>query len=790
MNELKYAFRRFFRRKGLNTIKVLSLGLGFAISFMMLAKVAFEHSYDSEIPHADRTYKVCVDGVIAGEKKSFENTPGAVAPGMKKEIPQVEVATRYTSIAGRSLLYTESKSGYTFRQAILADEYFFDIFGREVIAGDPKAVLTTEQQCMISDEIAAKIGGDVLGQKIVLRDYPNQPLTIGGVFKAFPTNSSFNMDVVIAMKTISKVTWDGSNNWIGNDRYSAFVRLAKGTDPTSLKEAIYRMQVKYQDIEAIKEKGVEMTYTLRSILDQHLSDKHLRTSVLLIGIIGLVVLVMSILNYILLRITSIINSSRNTAIMKCVGAGRGDIQKGIIADTFVHIMFAVVVGALFVVLFQESFGKVLEVSVTDLLTWRSALLGLAILIVSGLLISIGPGRIIASIPIISVMTKYRKANRAWKLSLLFVETLGATFLLCTVFFVHRQYNYSIRLDQGYDTQGVYYTPASSIDSAGIKNALDVLRNMPEVEVASLSMTVPFERQSGDNVFDPETEKELLHIINFFWCDKYFFDALRIPVVEGEGFDKQKCHAKHMLISRTCALNLAKNMGWSDGVVGKSIHVSSHYNPVTIIGVFEDLRTISFASKFASTGNIVIAGGAWHSFCEYIIIRLRHDNAEARQKVEEILNRHSMFGDISLTSAEAEVRSLYDSIRNIGHYTLFGSIVALIITFIGIVGYTEEEVTRRRKEVAIRMVNGASATDIIRLFLTDYLKVGVPAIITGLVAAYFAIRAWMQDFPDHIDVSLPILACLGLVILLVTALVMSLYCYFTATKNPIEYLAEE
>mgnify|MGYP002720566341 FL=1 len=151
---------------------------------------------------------------------------------------------------------------------------------------------------------------------------------------------------------------------------------------------------------------------------------------------------------------------------------------------------------------------------------------------------------------------------------------------------------------------------------------------------------------------------------------------------------------------------------------------------------------------------------------------------------------SLFGDLELINATTSMIRQYDSIQNVGYYALSGSVIALIIAIIGIIGYTEEEVTRRRKELAIRMVNGASRADVLRLFLTDYLKIGVPAVIAGLLLANYAIKTWMQEFSDHIEVSVFTLMLLGLGVLALTSLIMGVYCRITTSKNPIIYLAEE
>ena len=792
MNELKYAFRRFFRGGSLNIIKIISLGLGFAISFILLSKVSHELSFDKWMPDSERIYRIATEHESAGEKNEYRQVPGAVAPGMKKELPRVEAATRWTSIADESTLYLEDDRPIAFDDAFLADEYFFDLFGTPLLSGNPGQALTQKMTCMVSDALAEKIGGEVIGTEIRLKSYPDKILTIGGVFKEIPASSTWRPDILISMVSIGEFTWDGSENWFGNDRYVGLVKLFKGTDPESLTAGIRQMQVKYQDIEKLeKEYNAHFTYFLEPLRSIRFSDNLVKTSVLLIGIIGLIVLVMSLLNYLLLRITAIINSGKNTGIRKCFGADRSDIRRGIFADTVVHLFFALLTGGLFLLVFRKTLGSVLDLSLSEILTPYSLLIAVLLLLLSGLFVSFGPGRMAARQSLIRSIRDYQETKNRWKMVLLFVEGLGVTFLLCTVFFVHKQYNHSLNIDKGFDVTDVYVVPTASIDSLGLKNTLLRMENMPEVELASLSFTVPFSAyQSGDNLFDPETGKDIRNVADYFWVDEHYLELFKIPIVQGEGFDTAPCHSRNALVNETFARHLAEDFGWTDGVVGKQINVTSHDNPMTIVGVFKDFRSGRFGKPFLKDESIVLAGGAWWRFNHFLLLRLRDSAPSTISAVEAVINEYSTFGDVKLISGEEETRDLFMSIRNLGHYTLFGLVIAIVIALIGIIGYTEEEVARRRKEIAIRKVNGAGFGDILSLFVRRYLKVGIPATLLGLVLSFAAIQKWVETLTDQI--TLPVFAffLIGLSVLLATCLIMAVYCYFTAGSNPTLYLSEE
>ncbi len=789
MQEIRYALRRFARHWGLGTIKVVTLGIGFAVSFIMLAKVVYEHSFDQHFVDVGHTYRLRSLAFQNGEPHDFPSVSGAIAPGMYREIPQVEAATRFTGFTGVDNIRLEGDRSVSFDMALLADSQFFDIFDLEVLEGDPHRVLSQRGQAMISRSLATRIGGDVVGVRFAFPDHPETELTIGGVYEDIPLNASERSDILVAMPTIGAFTWDGSDNWIGNDRYTAYVRLSQGTTPEDIRPAMREMQEKYQNLSKFQKEGMDIEYPLVPARDVHLSDETLRASVRLIGIIAIVVLVMSLLNYMLLRISSIIGSLRATAIMKCMGAERYHIQRTILMDTLLHLVLAIGVGGLFVFFAQELMGELLDVPVGVLITPSSLLVLVVILALSTLIISIGPGRLIARTSPIVAMGLQRRRNRGWKLALLFVEAIGATFLVCTVYFVDKQYDYSLAQDQGYQPRGLYLLQTSTIDSVGVRLSLEQLRQMPEVEGVSLNFCIPYEKQSGDNIYHPDGERELFNITDFFWADEAFVPTLGLRLIEGSNFTPGLNDGSEMLISQSTAVRLIAEMGWRDGVIGKPIKVTSHNPNAIIVGVYEDVRSRRANDAIPVPQMSLVACGAQPRYSEVMSVRMRDESAEALERVAQAINRHSRYGDVKLLSVEEELRATHRGIRQMGYYTLFGSILALVISAIGIIGYSEEEVTSRSKELAIRKVNGASLMDIVRLFIFDYLKVACAATFLAFVLARRAIGAWQAQFSDQVPLGEAELGLVALGVLLFACATLALYCAFASSRAPIRYLRD-
>ena len=123
-------------------------------------------------------------------------------------------------------------------------------------------------------------------------------------------------------------------------------------------------------------------------------------------------------------------------------------------------------------------------------------------------------------------------------------------------------------------------------------------------------------------------------------------------------------------------------------------------------------------------------------------------------------------------------------------TLATGITALVIALMGLIGYTNDEVNRRRKEIAIRKVNGATARDIFRMLVADVLRLAIPAVVIGLVVAWLIAREWLQLFADRITLSPLLFLAVGVVVLIIVISILLLSARRIVNGNPVLYLMDE
>ena len=295
-----------------------------------------------------------------------------------------------------------------------------------------------------------------------------------------------------------------------------------------------------------------------------------------------------------------------------------------------------------------------------------------------------------------------------------------------------------------------------------------------------------EHQSGDNIYLPGSERENMNIADLYYVGDGYFDVMGIPIVSGRTFTEQADTLREVMVSRQFEERMKQIAGW-DRAVGKQIICTSFEGPYTIVGVYEDTRIGSITSP--DTRPSLCYYSRKPDQMHYILIRFQSmDGLEAANKlVKELMTDNP---DIAVTPYNQMVTELYTDAHRFRTTVMIGGLVALLIALIGLVGYLAGEIGRRQKEIAIRKVNGATITDVLRLFQTDILRVALPAVVIGAVGAWYVARLWLEQFSEKTTLS-PLIFIGGAAVVTVVILsVVCLGCYRVASSNPVDYLKNE
>jgi len=799
MNTFKLAFRPLFRKGEHTVTRIISLSAGLAFGILLIAEVLYYYSYDSFYPDAGRIYVVHENfrpDKSSEDMMSHPRVSGAIGPGLKAEVPGIEAACRLNSI-GTNVFYAEDLNSYE-ADVSLSDEFLFDVLPRRVVMGNPAEILKTPLACMVSEKIAKAIGGDVIGKVITLKRYPDKKLTIAGVFKELPENTNYHYDLLISMVSTKHFTWDGTDNWMGNDRYYTCVKLEPGAAPESLAPAVRKMQEVHQDIVRLETEygGSILKYSFLPI--RRLYSGGVTDMIIILSTIAIAVLFVSLMNYILLTLSALVTRAKSSAIHKTFGAQARTLQLIVFVETLILFFISMAGAVLIIAALKPVIESQLGHSIAAVMNPYVILPLLAIVTLLVLITGWFPGRFFSRIPVATVFRSYKQKNNRWKLALLSVQFAGASFILTLMIFVTLQFGMMKNADHGYNVDGVYYGSTVGMDGNRLQTILNELRALPEVENVGLGYGLPLNGASGNNVRPHDGQMELFNVADFYEADENFLSILDIKVSAGQNFSPGNTAVNDIVISEKGSDMLKMHFGWTDGVVGKQIHITEH-GSTTVCGVFPDFIINSIAEP--DTRPAVFFYLPEERFVQMkiekpassflILVKVREGlESGMKKEIADVMNLGMPQKDATVRSLEEDLENMYNAQKGFRNALMAGNAVILVILVIGLLGYTTSEAGRHQKELAVRKISGATTSDILKVFILELEYIAIPSVLAGLIGVWFTVDKWMQNFAVKVPMHWGLFVLCSLAILFSVALVAAVNYYRFANRNPVEALRYE
>ncbi len=779
-------------------IKVLSLGIGMAVGIVLIAKVFFELSYDSFYKDIDRVYTIRTWYSQQGDELDYGQVSGAVAVGFMEEVPGVEAGTRTTYVFNGDT-YLDENGNKLKATLVCADTCFFKVFDRPILAGNPEQALSKWGCVMVSrsfaeklvDEMPGQAGHDVssvIGKQIANADMDGLKLTIEGVFEDFPKNGSLDYDILLSMETYGKQSTD---NWLGNDRYKGYVKLMPGVDPNTLTEAIRKMQEAHQPLEQIEAQGTSLKYFLKPFSKMHTSSPEVKTQVILLSIVAALLIIISLLNYILIVISSMVKRSKEVGVRKCYGAEGKHIYGMLTKEALLHILLSLVIAAIIIFAGRGIVENLLGVPFQTLLVSQSIMAIAAVLLFVLVISIVVPAELYQRIPVYAALKNYTENSRRWKLGLLGVQVLINVFLVVMMLIIGRQYQKVSNADTGYDYKNLYYFDLFDGDRQAQVRAVETLKRLPEVSGVAATYNLPYMGSNGDNVSLPEDDRELFNIADQYECSPEFYDLMGIRFLEG----RAPRDSSEVVVDEKFVQKMAEFTDWNDGAVGKQVFITGHGENgmmdegyFTISGVYKsyligNLQGVDERPSALFYGEI----GSMSSWMPHILFKVR---PEALENVRGALNEALPDKEINIVSYEEEMRAAYADSKKMRNTMALGAVFSLLIALLGLIGFIKDESLRRSKEMAVRKINGATTRDILSVFAKDIMKLSAVMAVIACLAAFFVARKWLEQFAEK--VSLHPLYFIGGALLVITIVlgVVVLNCLRIARANPVESLKAE
>lgn len=775
-----------------NLIKILCLTVGLAVGFLLIAKVYFEQTYDSFFPDAGRLYRVVESVIENGEYKEYPCIPGGTAPGLAREIPGIEIATRYTQFTGSTIMSLKDGRLFEVEESCLADTAFFDVLQTKILAGDPHEVMAVPDMCLIPRSLAEKIGGDVVGLEIFNTAFGEESMcTIGGVYEDYPLNSTIPNAFYVSLPTMGKYMWDGSENWIGNDRYYGFMRLARGVKPDDIKDAIKEILVRNVPAEAFEISRYEVFP--RPLVGSYTSRPGVKTMSWMLGMLGIVMIMSAALNYLLIVIGQLASRGKEMAIRKCYGTGFGSLFARVMGESIFFLIVSLFLSVVIAFALSDLCGRLLGYTPAQLLAtprlWVvEGIVCLVLLIITGVI----PAVIYSRTPVSNVFRPSSHGRHGWKLAMLALQFFSTGLLLSLLVLVERQYAMVSSLKMGFDYENIGVCSLNDMPLDKRSTLIQELRKLPFVEHVATYNSRDFSQTASGNMMWTEGYYEnQTNIADLEYMNPEMLDVMGVKLLQGDGFsERTDSVGNEIIVEHRMVEILQKLFGFEgDNIVGQTICITGHdglnYN---IVGVVGNMRRGGYENENTDTRAAVIFPS--QEIMDRLYIRFNELTPENMKSVQRLIDNIAGGHHSFLMPYRDTVIRLREPIRRFGTSVMVVGLAILIIALIGLVGYVADEVNRRAKEIAIRKVNGTSASAIVKLFCSDILRVALPSLILGGIAAAVIGRRWLSQFTDRVGIS-PLAIGLSLLVLLVVITAVVVFnCLRVARSNPVDHLRSE
>lgn len=771
MRQIYYSIRTLLRERSSNIIRIISLSLGLTIGILLFSQIAFELNYEQCYPESERL--AIVRGQITNltssetmgdDGSNYDYTVcDPVAATLAQDMPEEIESASCVLSGGQYKMYYENKLIQD-THYIYADTCFFQTFGIPVLKGNPKDMIMPGS-VFVSESFARKIFGDEepIG-KILSADKQND-FTIRGVYKDVPENTMLTHDFVVSIHRDGG--YQGGAGWNGNDVFYAFLRLHHASDIDKVNSKIQRVIEKYtsSQIDDWKE-----DYSIIPLVKYHLESSEVQKRLFIYGFLGFAIFFVAIMNYMLISIANLSRRAESVGVHKCNGASSANIFGMFMAETGLLVILSVLVSFLLIINTRGIIEDLLSVRLSSLFTWGTLWIPLLTIVILFLLAGGMPGRLFSRIPVTQVFRRYTDGKTGWKRSLLFIQFSGVSFVLGLLLVTLLQYNHLMNRDMGINIPGLVQAE-TWLPKETVIHVTDELRRQPMVEGVGVAMNSVLGQYWTRGLMSNDGKR--IATLNFNNCSYNYPEVMGMKIIEGTTLKKQN----DLLVNE----ELVRLMKWTDGAVGKKLNDVSG----TIVGVFRDVRNYSF---YANQAPIVLIGdeNANHAFD----VRLKEPYKENLKRLNEYAE--STFPNVALRfiSMDSMIESMYKDVYRFRNSVWITSCFILLIVIMGLIGYVNDETQRRSKEIAIRKVNGAEASHVLRLLIRDILYVAASSILIGIVTAYFVGKAWLEQFAEQIDMNPLLFVGTAFLVLLLIVVCVVLRAWNIANENPVNSIKAE
>jgi putative ABC transport system permease protein len=803
-NMLLVTYRNLIKNKSFTLINIVGLALGIAAFVLISAYVHFEKSYDRINADAGNIYRVESDFYKGNQLiNSWATSTNGYAPAMKANFPEIASFTRINfNSSERVVRYGETK----FREAhvCFADSNFFQFFNYRLIRGDAARVLKDVNTIAISESAAQKYFGktDPMGKFLAVANSDGTlQCMVTGIFKDVPVNTTMQFSFLISWA--STPLWE-RNFWYLHESYT-FIKLKPGGRIAAVEAKFPALAERYKTRPNMKDQ--KWAISLAPLTTIHLNPakayefeaKGNANAVDFLNIMAFVILIIACVNYINLATTKAADRAREIGIRKVSGAHAGQVLAQFLIESGIINLFALAIGLILIRASIYLLPLLTGKSATESLLFDLPLyLQVAGCLLTGMFLSgFYPAMVLANVnPVIVLKGRYTfsKGGVLLRKGMVAFQFTASLLLIAGTIAIYRQISFMGSVDTGVnisETLVMKAPPTTDGYTAKVRSFKEAVRLLPGVKIVTGSGAVPG-KEIGEFLADRRygASKSEERLFESMRVDFDFVKAYDLKIIAGRTFDVANPSDSTGVILNEAAVKVFGFTSPGDAV-GKKVWVESlDKRPNLVIGVVKNYHQQSLQVNFTPIMLLMDPALPWLPTNYYSV---KTTTAHTRQVVAGVQSLWAQYfpeSSFDFFFLDDFYNNQYRQDTQFGDTFMLFSSLAIVIACMGLFGLTAYATARRRREIGVRKVLGASVQHIMGLLTWDLVKLILFCSLVAIPAAYLLVTQWLNHYAFKVPLNIWQFVAPVLALILITLGTISYLTFKAALTNPAVTLKDE
>ncbi|MEP7373266.1 MAG: ABC transporter permease [Chitinophagaceae bacterium] len=803
-NYLKTLIRNMQKNKLHTSINIIGMAVAFTCSILLMVMVYNEFSFDKFHDNKSRLFKLynfsnSPEGLDVGSGMAY---PAATT--VKAEAIGVEKATRIKN-RGREIRYKDKTLD---QSVILVDDDFFSMFSFPIVKGTQQHPLANMNNAVLSEKTANGLFGkdDPIGKMVEVKVGGIwNSLVVSAVLKDAPINSSIGYSV-LARTEIDPDYARSKNDW-NSQHHSVYVQLSATAKQGEVDKQLRILAKKYNtiDIEYLKKKGYKPDANgdyagmkLLPIEELHFNaqlgtgNPVSKPFLYILLLVACVIVLIACFNFINLNIGLSFTRTKEMGIRKCLGAGKRQVWMQIWGESLVTVVAAMIIAIAATIILMKGFNKLMESKFDTSLLYQPVVLFslLSMLFFVSLVASGYPSFIMGKLKTVEILKGKISLKRPgiFRNALIVAQFVIAIVLICTTVIIYQQFQHLRNAPLGYSTESLITVPIKKYENG--KEIVEKMRTLLATQSSVISVSgsdvnfgVGLDGSTSQTSFGFDYNGKSVST-DFMAVNYDILKTLNIPVKEGRDFstDYLADTTNSVIITESMARQLGEK-----SLLGLSFYADSSRPKWNVIGVIPDFHLYSL---YDDKRPLTICMNS-KAFISYLLVRVNTKNPTATlELIKKTYASVEPGVEFKGSYVDENIDRWYTNEKRLSSMFSIASLVAIVLSCMGLFGMAFIIIRQRVKEIGVRKVLGASVSGIMALVTKEFIKPVCIALVIATPIAWWVMHKWLQDFIYRINIQWWVFVLAGVVAILIAILTVSFHAVKAAISNPVKSLRTE